>query len=246
MTETDQTPEPSNSPQIEPTSDGGGFKDPTKLTKVTVWLLYAGIAVAVVAIVSHFMEYQFLADVQDGVYANAQAQADADAKTSDRRQSVVGAAEVFLYVASGIAILTWIYRANFNARQLGAANLRFEPVWSVAWYFIPVANLWKPYQVMREIWQTSVNAAHWDVQKVSLFLPWWWTLWLISNALGQAAYRTAKRADDLEAFFLANAVAQAAELVSIPLSIVLLLIIRRIHTGQMNQFRGKDVAGVFE
>lgn len=246
MTEAEQTPETSNGPQTEPKGDDGGFKDPTKLTRVTVWLLYAGITIAVVAIISNFMEYQFLADVQDGVYANAQAQAEADGKTSDRRQSVVSAAAVILFVASGIAILTWIYRANCNARQLGAANLRFEPVWTVAWYFIPVANFWKPYQVMREIWQTSVNAAHWDAQKVSLFLPCWWTLWLISNALEQAAYRTAKRADDLESFLFANSVAQVAELVSIPLSIILLLIIRRIYTGQMNQFRGKDVAGVFE
>ena len=43
------------------------FKDPTKLTQWTKWFLYAFIVIAVVAIVSGWLEYQLLNDFKNGV-----------------------------------------------------------------------------------------------------------------------------------------------------------------------------------
>jgi hypothetical protein len=75
-----------------------------------------------------------------------------------------------------IFILRWIYFANFNAHQLGAIGMRFTPGWSIGWFFIPIANFWKPYQVMKELWQVSKNSSTWRVQSVSPLVPWWWFL----------------------------------------------------------------------
>ncbi|MGB0798912.1 MAG: DUF4328 domain-containing protein, partial [Planktomarina sp.] len=59
------------------------------------------------------------------------------------------------YVASGM----WIYRAAHNANQISPSETRITPGWSVGWFFIPVASLWKPYQAMRHTWNTAMDAA---------------------------------------------------------------------------------------
>ena len=79
-----------------------------------------------------------------------------------------------LILPQWILFLMWVYRANYNVRCLGARDLRFTPGWSVGWFFVPIANLWKSYQVMKEIWQASINVVDWQSQRIgSLLLCWY-------------------------------------------------------------------------
>jgi hypothetical protein len=102
-------------------------KDTSNLTRWTIWLLYAEIGISVVAIFSNYLEYQFLENIRNGLYAGNQPQAEADGATSDSRQMVIGITEIVLAVLTGIIILRWIYFANKNLRSLGASGLRFSP-----------------------------------------------------------------------------------------------------------------------
>ena len=45
-------------------------------------------------------------------------------------------------------------RANRNARAFGS-SMSISPGWAAGWFFVPIANLWMPYQAMKEIWQGS-------------------------------------------------------------------------------------------
>lgn len=243
MSDAPASPRSSATPEAEKSSFD--FKDPTKLSKFVLWGLYAEIAVAIVAIISNFMEYQFLVDVRDGVYANAQALVETDAAASDFRQLVVGVGGGAIILVSSILILIWIYRANANARALGALNMQFKPGWAIGWYFIPIANLWKPYQALKEIWQTSQGIAERSAELRPSIFPWWWTLWLIYSFLGQAAFRTSMRADDLDSYVTANLLAQGAEVATIPLCLVFVRIVKSVHAGQMDLFTGRDAEQVF-
>lgn len=49
----------------------------------------------------------------------------------------------------GIAFLVWQHRAAATARWLGLPS-RHTPGWGVAFWFIPVANFWCPYQALRD------------------------------------------------------------------------------------------------
>ena len=85
-----------------------------------------------------------------------------------------------MFPITGVLVLMWIYRANYNARQLGAIDMTFTPGWSIGWYFIPVVNLWKPYRAMKEIWHASANPKTWQNQRhTPPLLSWWWGLWII-------------------------------------------------------------------
>ena len=210
------------------------FRDSTGLTKWTKRFLYAQIVVAVMAIVSSALEYALLSDFATGAYSS-QKRAIADGEASDARQSLVGIAQVLVLLISGFLILRWIYIANFNARQLGAAGMVFSPGWSVGWYFIPFANLWKPYQAMKEIWLASSNPQSWKNQPVAPLLRWWWFFWIVSSLLGNAPFRVAMRAEGLDELMTANLITQMSDLAGIPLSIIVLVMVTRVHQMQMSQ-----------
>ena len=129
----------------------------------------------------------------------------------------------------------WIYRANLNALRLGGEGLRYSPGWAIGWFFIPVLNLWKPYQAFKEIWLASANPKHWKSLTRPALLPVWWTLFLVSASVGQAALRAAIRAEELPELIIANTASLAAHLVDIPLDIVFIILIRQIYRMQMEQ-----------
>ena len=137
-------------------------------------------------------------------------------------------------IALIVVFCVWIHRANYNARQLGAADMTFTPGWAVGWYFIPIANLWKPYQAMKEIWKASANPAHWQDQPRGSILPAWWTFFLISNFLGNASFRLSLRATTLSELITASSISIANDVVDIIASLIALGLVRQIHRMQMS------------
>ena len=146
----------------EPTE---GFRDPTALTRWTRGFLYASIATALVRLGSDAANLLGT----EGVGESA-------GTAFDLFWFLTG---VPIWLITAILVLTWIHRANHNARQLGAAGMHFTPGWAVGWHFVPIAWFWKPYQAMTEIWRASRNPADWRDEPVSPLLRWWWILWIV-------------------------------------------------------------------
>jgi hypothetical protein len=212
------------------------FKDPTTLTTWVTRFIYLDLALAVAGIASGVLEYQLLERLGAGLFAT-EGLAKAAAQSSDQRQAAIGMTQVAVGLITAILVMMWIYRANHNARQLGAADMKFTPGWAVGWYFVPVLALWKPYQAMKEIWQASADPDSWTTRPASPLLPWWWFLWLLSNGLGQAAFRLAQRADDIDGFKTANILMLMSDSSTIPLDLVFVAIIKAIYDHQMNHYR---------
>lgn len=214
-----------------------GFRDSDRLTTWVRYMLYIQIVVAVVSIISNYLEYGLLSDFQNGLYISKK-QAVIDGQTNDLRQGIVGIIYFMVFIIAGILILRWIHRANYNARQLGAENMRFTPGWSIGYYFIPVLSLWKPYRAMDEIWKASKNPSDWESQEAGGILPIWWTLWLISNFLGQAIFRLSMHAEEIQELINLNIITQISDILDIPLALVLLAIVNKISYMQKNQLSG--------
>jgi hypothetical protein len=112
----------------------GAFRDPTVLGKWTRWLVYGLLALSLAGLVSSMFERQMLEGFKNGLY-ETRIEMAAAADASDTRQSAIGVVRLITFVASGILVLMWIYRANANARRLGVSGMQFTPGWSVGWYF---------------------------------------------------------------------------------------------------------------
>lgn len=214
-----------------------GFKNSNALTAAVKYVLYAQMFVAVISMVSSYLEYELLTSFQNGSYAS-QEQAIADGESSDQRQSLIGTMNFIVFIVSGILILRWIHRANYNARQLGAENMKFTPGWSIGYFFIPIKSFWKPYQAMKEIWKATKNPSDWTSQSTDGILPIWWSLWLLSLFLGQAILRISARAEEIHELLYLNILSQVSNAIDIGLAFVFLRIVKNISNFQAHNVKG--------
>lgn len=89
----------------------------------------------------------------------------------------------FLLLATAVVVSMFMYRANANVRALGATGLKITPGWAAAYWYIPIANLFRPFAAMKEIYQASRNpqAEAWKSIESPQSIGWWWGMWLTSN-----------------------------------------------------------------
>jgi hypothetical protein len=98
---------------------------------------------------------------------------------------------VYLIAFLGTAIVVgmWIYRAHANLHDAGIPALEFTPGWAVGWYFVPFANLVRPFQAMRELWSNSLDSAQAVNGGVQSHVGRWWAAWLLGSILSNIASR---------------------------------------------------------
>ncbi len=95
--------------------------------------------------------------------------------------------ELITYIPAIIAFLMWLNRASKNLQLLGVHDQRFSSGWAVGWWFVPIMSLFRPYQVVKEIWKGSRAVSQqdswedWTSTSASPMLTWWWWIWLIAN-----------------------------------------------------------------
>jgi hypothetical protein len=197
------------------------------LTRPLRTLLIANIAVSVAAIFSDVYSYaEYSTLPRTAVYSEL-------FLASDTVSLLVGLPQFALLVAVGVVFLMWLFRTSRNLRTLAGMAMRFTPGWTVGWFFVPIANLFKPYQAVKEIWLVSHRHAQIPLlgQKGSdgphALVAWWWALYLLSAMADNAAFRMSMAASDV-AGYLSSTVATAVSDVAavIVLTCTLLLVTR--------------------
>jgi len=206
-----------------------GFLDPTELTRWTRVSLCAYMVLSLVSV------WTGVADLQD--YGGEESLTGLTVIVILR-----GVGTLVTVAITAILVLTWIHRANHNARQLGAADMKYTPGWAVGWYFVPIAWFWKPYQAMKEVWQASANPSGWHGQTVSPLLHWWWALWILPWGLSLVDWAVGRNLDEAGVEMLEATTGIAEKVLDIPLILVLLVIIGRVHGMQMKHRRRQVAA----
>jgi hypothetical protein len=98
-----------------------------------------------------------------------------------------------------VLVCFWTYRAAANAHSF-RKGLETSPPWAVGWYFIPFANLWKPYAAMKDIWRASFSREAENPAPASNPLAGWWTFWILTGISGNISLRLALAAKDVPTF----------------------------------------------
>lgn len=137
--------------------------------------------------------------------------------------SAVANALVFYF--SAFAVGMWIYRAHDNLTQFGLTGLEFTPGWSVGWFFVPFANLVKPYEAMRELWSRSLsNRLH-----AAALLPLWWGCFLVGGIAMTIGGLANRESGDLK---LILALTGTGSILRATSAVLLAIIIGKVSTEQ--------------
>jgi hypothetical protein len=91
--------------------------------------------------------------------------------------------QAVMLALTSIAFSSWLYRCRANVRAFGTRHLRYSRNWTIVGFLIPVLNLFRPYQVTREIWQASDPATtdpfEWKNNPVPTSIKLWWGTFVI-------------------------------------------------------------------
>jgi Domain of unknown function (DUF4328) len=93
---------------------------------------------------------------------------------------------VFLLFFTGITFIGWTRASYVKTQRLGATDLRYSPTWAVLAWFIPLANLVIPKQIMNDVWRASDPAlpAHgetgWKMNRVNWLVDLWWIAFVVA------------------------------------------------------------------
>ena len=197
-----------------------------ELGKLTVVLLVVEISLQLIYVLTSLLHLRELND-----YIAGRRSVSADLTPIETLQGIAAIALTAIALTLIVVIARWIFRAAWNLRHLGAKRLDISPGWAVGWYFIPFANLVYPFKAMKEIWLSSHDPSRWREGSVGL-LTLWWTLWLLSNVIGNIAFRMSLGADTLEDMRLVERIGLLHTLFSVPLSLVFIRIVRTVGAAQ--------------
>jgi hypothetical protein len=98
-------------------------------------------------------------------------------------------------VAAAVFFGIWVHRAAKNLRGLGRHGMQFTPGWCVGWFYVPFANLVRPFRAVSELWRASTSDAESDGNGWSMMgsstalLGLWWGTWIAGNLVSNISGR---------------------------------------------------------
>jgi hypothetical protein len=144
---------------------------------------------------------------------------------------VLGLATIAVYIATVVVFLMWLYRVSNNVAAFGATT-QHSSGWAVGSFFVPIMNLFVPYQAVRDIWKKSepnaTDAFSYGVSPPGFF-PAWWGFWIVSNISSNAYFRMTLEGTRLEA---SAPVGILSEVLSIVAAVFAIQVIKEIDRRQ--------------
>jgi serine/threonine-protein kinase len=115
----------------------------------------------------------------------------------------VGLVQAMWFLVTAGLWLAWFRRAYLNLPALGARRLRYRPWWAVGAWLLPVFSLFRPKQVLNDIWRASDPTLPadlsdtWRARPVAELLGWWWLAFLASILVRSITTEAVHAAADL-------------------------------------------------
>jgi hypothetical protein len=160
----------------------------------------------------------------------------------------VGLVQAAWFLVTAGLWLAWFRRAYLNLPALGARRLRYRPWWAVGAWLVPVFSLFRPKQVLNDIWRASDpdlppdQADTWRRRPVAELLGWWWLAFLASVLVRSITTEAVHAAADLmllgllperfDRFQPSAGMQVAADLLTVLCGLLALRVVRRTTARQ--------------
>lgn len=186
----------------------------TGLTIITLWVGYN--------------ELELLERFQLGEYVSEE-----EANTSDLVQGVLGLVQMVVYIVSVVVFLKWFRRAYGNLHRVGIKHVKHSEATAVWSWFVPILVLFKPVQIMSEIWtKTQEKIKELDssyyFKRGGLIIGLWWGLFIISNVVGRYVLKSVFKDETIEELIEGSRAVLLSDFIQIPEALMVILIVRQL------------------
>lgn len=111
------------------------------------------------------------------------------ARMIDDLDRAAGIFDVVALLVCGVLFIVWLYRAGRSDR-VDPARLRRGAGWSIGGWFVPLGNLFLPFQQVSDVHRGAFDARRNDRPYTgSTLIGWWWAFWLGSNIVNTVGLR---------------------------------------------------------
>lgn len=194
--------------------------------KTAVLLIWIVLALEALSLISNYFEYDLLQSFANGSEIELSA-----ANENDLRQSIIGVAYMIAYIISAVTFIKWFRRAYFNLHTK-TNKLTDTEGWAAGAWFVPIVSLYKPYQIMKEMYERTAKLLgdklqNYEQSNTNHLLGLWWTLWIINNILGQLVFRYTKNAETIDKLMTSSIISMVSAIIGIPLAIITVRVIKQ-------------------
>ena len=198
--------------------------------KKIITSLFCVIATQLLRLIADIYQYKFL------ITSNERENIVLTSGINDTIHLIALFSFILFYLISIITFVQWFRRAYFNL-HIYIKTLTFSEGWAAGCWFVPIINLFRPFQIMNELYKEtdyylSKKHHNYTIKLKSRFLGWWWALFLISYAARQVATRFTLKADSLDKMTFSTIITIISTIISIALSLITIKVIKDYSSAE--------------
>lgn len=204
----------------------------------------AKIAIVFVTLVLILDIISLLFDYLEYILLNSEFITPLEAENNDSRQLILAVLYMIIFLISGITFILWFRRAYYNLHSK-VDNLEHGEGWAAGSWFVPIISLFRPFQIMKELYIKTDDflSQTIDIDKKSdstIYLGFWWTLWIISSFFGQFLMKSSLKAETIEELSDAAFLGMINSGIAIPLALLTIKVIYDYSQTEILLFNVKE------
>jgi len=193
--------------------------------KNAITLIWIVLALDIVSLISGYFQYDLLQTAANGGKISIET-----AIANDTREQIIGIIHFIAFVISAVTFIQWFRRAYYNL-HLRVNHLSHTEGWAAGSWFVPIVNLYRPYQIMKELYQETKELLTKKGLSINEnfttgYLGWWWTLWIINKIIGQFVFNYSMKAESIDEWTIITVASIVRNVVGIPLALITVKVIK--------------------
>jgi len=187
-----------------------------------IWIML-GLQIAVLG--SNYLQYNLLKEaLENGSVSPSKAM------INDFRQTAITLLFLIAYIISAVTFIKWFRRAYANL-HLRVKVLDHSEGWAAGAWFVPIVNLYRPIQIMSELYNESdeLLVKKKIIPERSLkttYITFWWILWIVSGLISNIFFRFTNNDNTIEDLLSNTQKSMIVDLLMIPLCFVTVKVIK--------------------
>jgi hypothetical protein len=216
------------------------IKPNDKRAKVTVIVFYVIIAVNAVYLLFSLYSKSFYTNIANGVYYT-----DQSIMLVAGGEMAMGIAHFSANLVCIIMFVMWFRRAYENLNRIGKYGTQTSDSMAFWGFVIPILNLFKPYQMMKEVWHKTQQTTRdindeYEHSQSAGFILIWWLCFVVLRFVNQISVRMNLKAETYEDFASNTSFDMFASILDIVCALLTIYMIKKVAVKE------KDLALTLE
>ena len=203
--------------------------DNSQRIRYAILLQWIVVGASLLALAARVAEYRMLKKIAAGVRVPQK-----EIEASDWWQQAIGGVQLVLILMAFIALVLWAHRAYANLHRLNQTPRPRHSEGAAGWgWFVPIMNLWYPYQVLKDLWMLTQRYAQPDeaprYERDNSLIGGWWAL-RIFTIFASRGIRAPADGDTMAQIFTYVQLTMGMSVLYIWYAVATIYLLRRFHT----------------